>query len=121
MLLIPLETGTNAFCCQSQELEHPKESPRLLRSTPVVSLMPKHVQGRCRGQSNVTTGSFLLDSSPCQDILLWFLEKAEREQSLAVLEGLARLSSHVPTLHPQCQLRVGSEGGAAIIVRETIR
>ncbi|NWW38199.1 TNG6 protein, partial [Panurus biarmicus] len=58
--------------------------------------------------------------SPCQDILLWFLEKAEREQSLAVLEGLARLSSHVPTLHPQCQLRVGSEGGATIVVRETI-
>ncbi|NXD38997.1 TNG6 protein, partial [Copsychus sechellarum] len=57
--------------------------------------------------------------SPCQDILLWFLEKAEREQSLAVLEGLARLSSHVPTLHPQCQLRVGSEGGAAIIVGES--
>ncbi|NWT99933.1 TNG6 protein, partial [Urocynchramus pylzowi] len=58
--------------------------------------------------------------SPCQDILLWFLEKAEREQSLAVLEGLARLSSHVPTLHPQCQLRVGSDGGAAIVVEETI-
>ncbi|NWW17363.1 TNG6 protein, partial [Falcunculus frontatus] len=58
--------------------------------------------------------------SPCQDILLWFLEKAEREQSLAVLEGLARLSSHVPTLHPRCQLRVGSEGGAAIVVEETI-
>ncbi|NXR60868.1 TNG6 protein, partial [Rhadina sibilatrix] len=58
--------------------------------------------------------------SPCQDILLWFLEKAEREQSLAVLEGLARLSSLVPTLHPQCQLRVGSEGGAAIVVGEAI-
>ncbi|NXM18138.1 TNG6 protein, partial [Ploceus nigricollis] len=58
--------------------------------------------------------------SPCQDILLWFLEKAEREQSLAVLEGLAGLSSHVPTLHPQCQLRAGSEGGAAIVVEETI-
>ncbi|OWK56727.1 Transport and Golgi organization protein 6 [Lonchura striata] len=58
--------------------------------------------------------------SPCQDILLWFLEKAEREQSLAVLDGLAGLSSHVPTLHPQCQLRVGSEGGAAIVVEETI-
>ncbi|NXQ47905.1 TNG6 protein, partial [Catharus fuscescens] len=57
--------------------------------------------------------------SPCQDILLWFLEKAEREQSLAVLEGLAGLSSHVPTLHPQCQLRVGSEGGAAVIVGES--
>ncbi|NWI46354.1 TNG6 protein, partial [Picathartes gymnocephalus] len=58
--------------------------------------------------------------SPCQDILLWFLEKAEREQSLAVLEGLARLSSHVPTLHPRCQLRVGSEGGAAVVLQETI-
>ncbi|XP_041256818.1 transport and Golgi organization protein 6 homolog [Onychostruthus taczanowskii] len=58
--------------------------------------------------------------SPCQDILLWFLEKAEREQSLAVLESLAGLSSHVPTLHPQCQLRVGSEGGAAIVLEETI-
>uniref|UniRef100_A0A8C3UWF8 Transport and golgi organization 6 homolog n=1 Tax=Catharus ustulatus TaxID=91951 RepID=A0A8C3UWF8_CATUS len=57
--------------------------------------------------------------SPCQDILLWFLEKAEREQSLAVLEGLAGLSSHVPTLHPQCQLCVGSEGGAAVIVGES--
>ncbi|XP_063266749.1 transport and Golgi organization protein 6 homolog isoform X2 [Prinia subflava] len=57
--------------------------------------------------------------SPCQDILLWFLEKAEREQSLAVLQGLARLSSLVPTLHPQCQLRVGSEGGAAVVVGET--
>lgn len=79
------------------------------------------MQGGCSGQSSVTTGSFLLGSSPCQDILLWFLEKAEREQSLAVLEGLAGLSSHVPTLHPQCQLRVGSEGGAAIVVQETIR
>ncbi|NXO93160.1 TNG6 protein, partial [Certhia brachydactyla] len=58
--------------------------------------------------------------SPCQDILLWFLEKAEREQSLAVLEGLSGLSSHVPTLHPQCQLRVGSEGGATIVVGEAI-
>ncbi|NWS84190.1 TNG6 protein, partial [Toxostoma redivivum] len=57
--------------------------------------------------------------SPCQDILLWFLEKAEREQSLAVLEGLAGLNSHMPTLHPQCQLRVGSEGGAAIVLEET--
>lgn len=115
MLLIPLETGTNAFSCQSQELEHSRESPWLLQHTPVVSLISKCVQGRC----SVTTGSFLLDSSPCQDILLWFLEKAERERSLAVLEGLAGLSSHVLTLHPQCQLRVGSEGGATVIVGET--
>ncbi|NWV80155.1 TNG6 protein, partial [Dasyornis broadbenti] len=58
--------------------------------------------------------------SPCQEILLWFLEKAERERSLAVLEGLAGLSSCVPSLHPRCQLRVGSEGGAAVVVEETI-
>ncbi|NXA07676.1 TNG6 protein, partial [Sapayoa aenigma] len=58
--------------------------------------------------------------SPCQEILLWFLEKAEREQSLAVLGGLAGLSSLVPALHPRCRVRVGSEGGAAVVVEETI-
>ncbi|NWI94293.1 TNG6 protein, partial [Pitta sordida] len=58
--------------------------------------------------------------SPCQEILLWFLEKAEREQSLAVLGGLAGLSSLVPTLHPRCRVRVGSEGGAAVVVEEPI-
>lgn len=82
---------------------------------------PETRAGKVQGAEQCHHWLLFLDSSPCQDILLWFLEKAEREQSLAVLEGLARLSSHVPTLHPQCQLRVGSEGGAAIIVGETIR
>ncbi|KAJ7399654.1 Transport and Golgi organization protein 6 like protein [Pitangus sulphuratus] len=58
--------------------------------------------------------------SPCQEILLWFLEKAERERSLAVLEGLAGLGSTVPALHPRCRVCVGSEGGAAIAVEDTI-
>ncbi|NXK98267.1 TNG6 protein, partial [Formicarius rufipectus] len=58
--------------------------------------------------------------SPCQEILLWFLEKAERERSLAVLGGLAGLGGPVPTLHPHCRVCVGSEGGAAITVEETI-
>ncbi|XP_069724318.1 transport and Golgi organization protein 6 homolog [Phaenicophaeus curvirostris] len=58
--------------------------------------------------------------SPCQEILLWFLEKSEREVSLAVLEGFVGLNSSVHTLHPQCQFRAGSEGGAVIAVKETI-
>ncbi|XP_025940620.1 transport and Golgi organization protein 6 homolog [Apteryx rowi] len=58
--------------------------------------------------------------SPCQEILLWFLEKAEREVALSVLEGLAGLESSVNVLHPRCQLRVGSEGGAVIAVEEPI-
>ncbi|XP_074014118.1 transport and Golgi organization protein 6 homolog [Numenius arquata] len=58
--------------------------------------------------------------SPCQEILLWFLEKSEREASLAVLEGFAGLNSSVCALHPRCQFRVGSEGGATIAVEETI-
>ncbi|XP_061226352.1 transport and Golgi organization protein 6 homolog [Neopsephotus bourkii] len=58
--------------------------------------------------------------SPCQEILLWFLEKSEREVSLAVLEGFAGLNSIVPTLHPRCRFCVGSEGGATIAVEETI-
>nr|XP_013801640.1 PREDICTED: transport and Golgi organization protein 6 homolog [Apteryx mantelli mantelli] len=58
--------------------------------------------------------------SPCQEILLWFLEKTEREVALSVLEGLAGLESSVNVLHPRCQLRVGSEGGAVIAVEEPI-
>ncbi|XP_063190950.1 transport and Golgi organization protein 6 homolog isoform X1 [Chroicocephalus ridibundus] len=58
--------------------------------------------------------------SPCQEILLWFLEKSEREESLAVLEGFAGLNSSVSALHPQCRFRAGSEGGATIAVEETI-
>ncbi|KFO72595.1 Transport and Golgi organization protein 6, partial [Cuculus canorus] len=57
--------------------------------------------------------------SPCQEILLWFLEKSEREVSLAVLEGFVGLNSSVHTLHPQCQFRAGSEGGAVFAVEET--
>lgn len=120
MLLIPLETGTNAFTARARSWSIPRRA-RGCSGALQSCASSQNMQGRCSGQSSVTTGSFLLDSSPCQDILLWFLEKAEREQSLAVLEGLAGLSSHVPTLHPQCQLRVGSEGGAAIVVEEAIR
>ncbi|XP_064375930.1 transport and Golgi organization protein 6 homolog isoform X2 [Dromaius novaehollandiae] len=58
--------------------------------------------------------------SPCREILLWFLEKAERAVSLPVLEGLAGLESSVRLLHPRCQLRVGSQGGAVVAVEETI-
>ncbi|KAM6300678.1 transport and Golgi organization protein 6 homolog [Aegotheles albertisi] len=58
--------------------------------------------------------------SPCQEILLWFLEKSEREASLAVLEGFAGLNGSVRDLHPRCRFRVGSEGGATIVVEETI-
>lgn len=67
------------------------------------------------------TAFSLLASSPCQEILLWFLEKSEREVSLAVLEGFAGLNSSVHTLHPRCRFCVGSEGGATVAVEEAIR
>ncbi|KAM6408998.1 transport and Golgi organization protein 6 homolog [Rhynochetos jubatus] len=58
--------------------------------------------------------------SPCQEILLWFLEKSEQEVSLAMLEGFAGLNDSVSPLHPRCRFRVGSEGGATVAVEETI-
>ncbi|KAM9269119.1 transport and Golgi organization protein 6 homolog [Cariama cristata] len=58
--------------------------------------------------------------SPCQEILLWFLEKSEREVSLAVLEGFVGLNSSMCSLHPRCRFHAGSEGGATIVVEETI-
>ncbi|XP_061863205.1 transport and Golgi organization protein 6 homolog isoform X1 [Colius striatus] len=59
-------------------------------------------------------------SSPCQDILLWFLEQSAREAALAVLEALAGLSSRLGSLHPRCRFRLGSEGGAAVVVQDTV-
>ncbi|NXH16580.1 TNG6 protein, partial [Bucco capensis] len=59
--------------------------------------------------------------SPCQEILLWFLEQSEREVSLAVLEGLAGLSSSVPSLQPHCCFHAGTQGGAILVLEEPIR
>uniref|UniRef100_A0A8D0GK22 Transport and golgi organization 6 homolog n=1 Tax=Sphenodon punctatus TaxID=8508 RepID=A0A8D0GK22_SPHPU len=57
--------------------------------------------------------------SPCQEILLWFLEKSGREVALATLEGFAGLDRTMHFLHPFCQFQVASEGGAVITVKET--
>ncbi|KAM4722032.1 transport and Golgi organization protein 6 homolog [Rhinophrynus dorsalis] len=56
--------------------------------------------------------------SPCQDILLWFLEKSERGSAVSSLAGLAGLDSSLPSLLPYCQIKPASHGGAVIIVRE---
>lgn len=81
-------------------------------------LVPWHCWGAAgRARSRLLS----LSSSPCQEILLWFLEKSEREASLAVLEGFAGLNSSVHSLHPRCQFCVGAEGGATIAVEEMVR
>jgi len=95
------------------------------------SLCPQthcHIAVLLRAAGRATAGSrrspllcLCLCSSPCQEVLLWFLEKSERETSLWVLEGCVGLTSSVHRLHPQCCFRVGSEGGAAIAVKEPIR
>ncbi|XP_073164411.1 transport and Golgi organization protein 6 homolog isoform X2 [Lepidochelys kempii] len=58
--------------------------------------------------------------SPCQEILLWVLEKSEREVALSMLEGFAGLGRTMQFLHPLCQFQVAGEGGAMITVKETI-
>ncbi|XP_028595717.2 transport and Golgi organization protein 6 homolog isoform X2 [Podarcis muralis] len=69
----------------------------------------------CFTKQNV---SFL--RTPCQEILLWFLEKCKRQTALSVLEGLARLGGATHLLHPLCQFQAGSEGGAVVTIKETI-
>ncbi|XP_060110136.1 transport and Golgi organization protein 6 homolog [Heteronotia binoei] len=69
----------------------------------------------CFTKQNV---SFL--RAPCQEILRWFLEKHKREAALSFLEGLARLGGGIRFLHPLCQFRAASEGGAVIAVREAV-
>ncbi|KAM6430576.1 transport and Golgi organization protein 6 homolog isoform 2-T2 [Liasis olivaceus] len=69
----------------------------------------------CFTKQNV---SFL--RTPCQEILLWFLEKSERQASLAVLEGFAELRGTLRLLHPRCQLQVASEGGVVATIKEAL-
>ncbi|CAH2323960.1 transport and Golgi organization 6 homolog [Pelobates cultripes] len=56
--------------------------------------------------------------SPCQDIVLWFLEKSERETAVAALSGLAGIDQSVPSLPSYCQIKPGSHGGATITIQE---
>ncbi|XP_063168843.1 transport and Golgi organization protein 6 homolog [Candoia aspera] len=58
--------------------------------------------------------------TPCQEILLWFLEKSERPASLAALEGLAELRGTLRLLHPHCRFQVASEGGVVATIREAL-
>ncbi|XP_062997035.1 transport and Golgi organization protein 6 homolog [Elgaria multicarinata webbii] len=67
----------------------------------------------CFAKQNV---SFL--RTPCQEILLWFLEKRERRAALDVLDGLARLGGASCLPHPLCQFQAASEGGATATVTE---
>ncbi|XP_032087061.1 transport and Golgi organization protein 6 homolog [Thamnophis elegans] len=56
--------------------------------------------------------------TPCQEILLWFLEKSEQQASLEALEGLAELRGSPRLPHPHCRFQVGSEGGVVATIRE---
>ncbi|KAJ1083801.1 hypothetical protein NDU88_003956 [Pleurodeles waltl] len=59
--------------------------------------------------------------SPCQEILLWLLDKLERQEALVTLKRLAQLDRTLPFLDPRCTFAAASEGGAIIKVKETIR
>ncbi|XP_056413222.1 transport and Golgi organization protein 6 homolog [Hyla sarda] len=56
--------------------------------------------------------------SSCQDILLWFLEKSDRELAVSALAGLCGLESSLASLPHYCHIKPGSQGGAMIIVKE---
>ncbi|XP_078524411.1 transport and Golgi organization protein 6 homolog isoform X2 [Lissotriton helveticus] len=58
--------------------------------------------------------------SPCQEILLWLLDKLERRAALVTLKELARLDRNLPFLDPRCTFAAASEGGAIIKVQENI-
>ncbi|XP_069491647.1 transport and Golgi organization protein 6 homolog isoform X1 [Ambystoma mexicanum] len=58
--------------------------------------------------------------SPCQEILLWLLEKLERPAAVATLKQLAGLASTLPSLDPRCRFAAASEGGAIFKVKEAV-
>ncbi|XP_044283546.1 transport and Golgi organization protein 6 homolog isoform X1 [Varanus komodoensis] len=67
----------------------------------------------CFARQNV---SFL--RTPCQEILLWFLEKSERKVALGVLGGLAQLGGAPRPPHPRCRFQAADEGGAMATITE---
>uniref|UniRef100_A0A8D2JAF0 Transport and golgi organization 6 homolog n=1 Tax=Varanus komodoensis TaxID=61221 RepID=A0A8D2JAF0_VARKO len=56
--------------------------------------------------------------TPCQEILLWFLEKSERKVALGVLGGLAQLGGAPRPPHPRCRFQAADEGGAMATITE---
>ncbi|XP_073419547.1 transport and Golgi organization protein 6 homolog isoform X2 [Dendrobates tinctorius] len=56
--------------------------------------------------------------APCQDILLWFLEKSDREAAVSALAELSGMESSLQSLPYYSHIKCGSQGGAMIIVRE---
>ncbi|XP_077151841.1 transport and Golgi organization protein 6 homolog [Ranitomeya variabilis] len=56
--------------------------------------------------------------APCQDILLWFLEKSDREVAVSALAELGGMESSLQSLPYYSHIKCGSRGGAMIIVRE---
>ncbi|XP_007670709.2 transport and Golgi organization protein 6 homolog isoform X2 [Ornithorhynchus anatinus] len=58
--------------------------------------------------------------SPCQEILLWILEKLERQVAIATLKGFAGLKKSMPNLHPLCQFTAASQGGTMVTVKEAV-
>ncbi|XP_075709442.1 transport and Golgi organization protein 6 homolog [Rhinoderma darwinii] len=56
--------------------------------------------------------------SPSQDILLWYLEKSDRESAVSALAGLSGMESSLPSVPHYIHIKPGSQGGAMIIVRE---
>uniref|UniRef100_H3AEV0 Transport and golgi organization 6 homolog n=1 Tax=Latimeria chalumnae TaxID=7897 RepID=H3AEV0_LATCH len=57
---------------------------------------------------------------PCQEILLWFLQKSEASAAIEALKHFAGLKVLIPTIHPLCQFKAGDEGGAIVCIRKTI-
>ncbi|OCT84483.1 transport and Golgi organization protein 6 homolog [Xenopus laevis] len=56
--------------------------------------------------------------SPCQDVLLWYLDKSERESALSSLAGLSAIDTSLPTLPNYLQIKPASHGGAMVYVKE---
>ncbi|XP_073522171.1 transport and Golgi organization protein 6 homolog isoform X2 [Phyllobates terribilis] len=56
--------------------------------------------------------------APCQDIILWFLEKSDRDTAMSALAELGGMESYFHSFPYFSHIKCGSQGGAMIIVRE---
>ncbi|XP_055991916.1 transport and Golgi organization protein 6 homolog [Sorex fumeus] len=58
--------------------------------------------------------------SPCQEIILWTLEKLDRTKAIASLKGVAGLDRSMASVHPRCHFTAASEGGVMVTIQGAV-
>ncbi|XP_055001672.1 transport and Golgi organization protein 6 homolog [Sorex araneus] len=58
--------------------------------------------------------------SPCQEIILWTLERLDRTKAIASLKGISGLDISTASLHPRCHFTAAPQGGVMVTIQGAV-